>query len=104
MPASSMAASISEAALAPFWARMNVYWASKLTYISSAPSSASSQIANAITRRGVSLADRAGADLAAGQIRGVWRRRVERCRRAGLAGATFPAHARAGDLLVQLGQ
>ena len=50
MPASSIAASISDAPLTPFWARMNWYWASKLTYISPAPSSASSQVANAITR------------------------------------------------------
>ena len=50
MPASSIAASISDAALASFWARMNWYWASKLTYISPAPSSASSQVANAMTR------------------------------------------------------
>ena len=37
MPASSIAASISAAALSPFWAKMNVYWASKLTYISPRP-------------------------------------------------------------------
>ena len=50
MPASSIAASISDAALAPFCARMNWYWASKLTYISPPPSSARSQVANAMTR------------------------------------------------------
>ena len=50
MPASSIAASISDAALALFWARMNWYWASKLTYISPAPSSARSQAANPMTR------------------------------------------------------
>jgi hypothetical protein len=50
MPASSIAASISDAALLPFWAKMNVYWASKLTHIRLAPSSASSQVANAMTR------------------------------------------------------
>ena len=50
MPASSIAASISEAPTMPFWARMNVYWASKLTYSSPAPSSASSQVANAMTQ------------------------------------------------------
>ncbi len=50
MPASSIAASISDAALAPFWARMNVYWASKLTYISPEPSTTRSQVANAMTR------------------------------------------------------
>ena len=50
MPASSIAASISDAALAPLWARMNVYWASKLTYISPALSNARSQVANAMTR------------------------------------------------------
>jgi len=38
------------AALSPFWAKMNLYWASKLMYIRPAPRSASSQVTNAMTR------------------------------------------------------
>jgi hypothetical protein len=60
MPASIIVASIIDAPRTPFWAKMNWYWASKLTYISPAPSSARSQVANVMTRLPASAPAAAG--------------------------------------------